>query len=74
MGVGAFDSCEARLRASAMPAESIAAKSTMNVDGKRRAMKQPLIEGDAIACQRAIRLADCVVAKLIICYLMALTN
>jgi hypothetical protein len=37
-------------------------------------MKQPLIEGDAIACKRAIRLADCVVAKLIICYLMVLTN
>jgi hypothetical protein len=37
-------------------------------------MKQPLIESDAIACTRAIRLADCVVAKLIICYLMALTH
>jgi hypothetical protein len=37
-------------------------------------MKQPLIEDNAIACQRAIRLAHCVVAKLIICYLTALTR
>jgi hypothetical protein len=37
-------------------------------------MKQPLIEGDAIACQRAIRLVHCVAAKLIICYLTALTH
>jgi hypothetical protein len=52
----------------------VAAKITGNIAGARRAMKQPLIEGDAIACKRAIRLADCVVAKLIICYLMVLTN
>jgi hypothetical protein len=37
-------------------------------------MKQPMIEGDAIACQRAIRLADCVGAKLNICYLIGLTH
>jgi hypothetical protein len=33
-----------------------------------------LIEGDAIAFQRAIRVLDCVAAKLNICYLAALTN
>jgi hypothetical protein len=36
------------LRASALPAESVAAKIANNIDGKHCAMKQPLIEGDTI--------------------------
>lgn len=48
IGVSRFESWADRLRASALPAESVPARIANNIDGTHRAMKQPLIEGDTI--------------------------
>jgi hypothetical protein len=48
IGVGRFESWADRLRASALPAESVPVRIANSIDGKRRAMKQPLIEGGTI--------------------------
>jgi hypothetical protein len=54
IGVSKFECCGDRLRASTPPVRRAPAKIARNIGGERRAMKQPLIEGDAIACERAI--------------------
>ena len=54
IGVSRLESRGDRLRASALTMESVPVRIARNIDEENRAIKQPLIEGDAIACERAI--------------------
>jgi hypothetical protein len=49
IGVGRLESGGDRLRASALPAESAPISIAKYIDGKRRTMKQPVIEAMAFS-------------------------
>ena len=64
IGVRKVESGSERLRASAPSTASRPATITIHADGRKRAMRQPSIEGDAARSSGRYRSADCLAAML----------